>query len=118
MAKFYSKTHEWALIDGNVAAIGISEYAAKELGDVVYVELPETGQTVAAGGELTEVESVKAASPIYSPVAGKIIEVNAALEDAPETLSSDPENAFICKIEMSAAPEGLMTEAEYLASLK
>lgn len=118
MAKLYLKSHEWAEINGNIAAVGISEYAAKELGDVVYVELPELGTEVEAGDELLELESVKAASPVYSPVSGKVVEVNQALEDAPETLSSAADATFICKIELSAPPEGLMSEEEYKASLE
>lgn len=117
MAKLYLKSHEWAEIDGNVAAIGISDYAAKELGDVVYVELPEIGAEVTAGDELLELESVKAASPVFSPVSGKVIEVNGELEDAPEKLSAAADATFICKIELSASPEGLLTEEEYRKTL-
>ena len=118
MAKLYLKSHEWAEIDGNIAKIGISEYAAKELGDVVYVELPEVGAEVKAGDELLELESVKAASPVFSPVSGTVIAVNTALEDAPETLSEAADSTYICKIELSAAPEGLLSEEEYKATLK
>ena len=117
MLKLYSKSHEWAKIEGNVAEIGISDFAAKELGDVVYVELPEVGKSVNAGDELLELESVKAASPVFSPVSGTVTEVNSELEDEPEKLSSDAEAVWICKIELSAHPAGLMDEAAYRASL-
>lgn len=109
----YSKTHEWANIDGNVAVVGISTFAADELGDVVYFSLPEEGQEIVAGEAFCEVESVKAVSPINAPVSGKIIEVNAELEDAPEKVNEDAMNAWICKVEVSDVPADLMDEAAY-----
>jgi len=87
--KFLS-THEWSLVEGNIATIGVSDHAQELLGDLVYVELPEQGSTVAAGDSVGVIESVKAASDTYAPLSGEIIEVNADLEDAPEKINNDP----------------------------
>jgi glycine cleavage system H protein len=87
--KFLS-THEWALVEGNIATIGVSDHAQELLGDLVYVELPEQGSTVAAGDSVGVIESVKAASDTYAPLSGEIIEVNDQLEDAPEQINNDP----------------------------
>jgi glycine cleavage system H protein len=87
----YTSEHEWIRIDGDIATIGISQYAQEQLGDVVYVELPETGRQVAPGDIMAVVESVKAASEVYAPVAGEVVEVNAALVDAPEKINQDAE---------------------------
>jgi len=87
--KFLS-THEWALVEGNIATIGVSDHAQELLGDLVYVELPEQGSTVAAGDSVGVIESVKAASDTYAPLSGEIIEVNADLEDAPDQINNDP----------------------------
>lgn len=109
----YAKTHEWADVDSNnVATVGISKFAADELGDVVYMSLPEVGASVTAGESMCEVESVKAVSEINAPVTGKVIEVNTALEDTPELINEDAMSAWICKIEATDVPD-LMTEAEY-----
>ncbi len=89
----YTSEHEWIRMDGDIATIGISQYAQEQLGDVVYVELPETGRRVKPGDDMAVVESVKAASEVYAPVAGEIIEVNAALGDAPEKINEDAEGA-------------------------
>jgi glycine cleavage system H protein len=98
----YSSDHEWIRRDGDVITIGITDYAQDSLGDVVFVEQPEVGQTVAASDTFTEVESTKSVSDIYAPVSGTITEVNAALEDQPELLNSDPYGeGWICRIEMS-----------------
>ncbi len=86
----YTKTHEWARIDGNKVTIGITDHAQHELTDIVYVELPEVGNEVQAGGELAIVESVKSTSDFYSPVTGKVVEVNTELESAPELMNGDP----------------------------
>mgnify|MGYP003296847242 CR=1 FL=1 len=85
----YAKTHEWADVDGAVATVGISKFAADELGDVVYFSLPEVGQEVVAGESMCEVESVKAVSEINAPVSGKVVEVNSDLEDSPEMVNED-----------------------------
>ncbi len=89
----YTSEHEWVRMDGDIATVGISQYAQEQLGDVVYVELPETGRKVAPGDDMAVVESVKAASEVYAPVAGVIVEVNAALADAPEKINQDAEGA-------------------------
>ena len=89
----YAKSHEWIKIEGGVAIVGISDHAQDSLGDITYVELPEVGASVDAEGEAGVVESVKAASDIYSPIGGEISEVNEALEDEPEVINSDPYNA-------------------------
>lgn len=86
----YSPSHEWSKVDGDVLTVGITDFAQEQLGDVVFVELPEIGAQVAAGGAVAVVESVKTASDIYAPASGEVLEVNSALEDAPETLNSDP----------------------------
>ena len=96
---FFSKDHEWIEVDGDVATIGISEFAADELGDVVFVELPEVGTTLSAGDKLAVVESVKAVSDVMAPVSVEITEVNTELEDAPDLLSQDAEgNGWIAKV--------------------
>jgi len=98
----YSSDHEWIRRDGDLITIGITDYAQDSLGDVVFVEQPEVGQTLAASDTFTEVESTKSVSDIYAPVSGTITEFNAALEDQPELLNSDPYGAgWICRIEMS-----------------
>ena len=86
----YTKDHEWIRAEGGDYTVGITSYAAEQLGDVTFVELPDTGGTVAQGGDVAAVESVKAASDIYAPVAGEILETNAALDEAPELLNEDP----------------------------
>ncbi|MBJ40243.1 MAG: glycine cleavage system protein H [Gammaproteobacteria bacterium] len=103
----YASTHEWARLesDGTVS-VGITDHAQEELGDVVYVELPEVGQAVIAGGEAGVVESVKAASDIYAPVGGEVIAINEVLEDAPETVNDSPyENGWFFRIQPSDVGE-------------
>ncbi len=112
----YTKTHEWVELEGKVATVGISEHAQNELGDVVYVELPEIGKEVKAGEALCSVESVKSASDVYSPVSGKIVKVNEALEDAPETINKAAESdGWIAKIEVPDSKnfDGLLDKAAY-----
>ena len=86
----YTEEHEWVRLDGEACVIGISDYAQEQLGDIVFVELPEVGKVVAQGDEAAVIESVKAASELYAPVAGEVIEVNAALSDDPSLVNSDP----------------------------
>lgn len=117
MSLYFTKSHEWADVDGDIAAVGITDYAAGELGDVVYVELPEVGSAVQAGGKLCEVESVKAASEIFSPVSGVVTEVNTALEDAPELINANAMTAWICKIKIDGLNAELMDETAYKAGL-
>lgn len=118
MTKLFTKDHEWLEIAGDVATVGITDYAQAQLGDVVFVELPEIGRQVAQGGEAAVVESVKAASDVFSPVSGEIVEVNAGLADAPQTVNEDPEaGAWFFKIRLADKAETaeLMDEAAYKA---
>lgn len=114
MNLYYAESHEWAEVDGKVATVGISDHAQHELGDIVFIELPEVGNKVIAGKVLCEVESVKAVSEIYSPVSGTITEINEELNDAPEKINEDARANWICKIQFDKIPEGLLSEAEYL----
>ena len=112
----YAKSHEWAKMDGAVVVVGISDHAQQELGDITFVELPAVGDTVAAGGECGVIESVKAASDLYAPVAGEVVEVNTALEDAPELINQEPFGAgWIVKLKPTDAAEldALMSAEEY-----
>ncbi len=98
----YTKEHEWLRLEGNVGVIGISDFAQDQLGDVVFVELPKVGSTVAAGKQFGTVESVKTVSDLYSPVSGKVVEVNTALEDKPELVNSEPYGGgWMVKVELS-----------------
>jgi len=112
----YSKEHEWVRTEGETATIGITSFAADELGDVVFVELPEVGATMAQFGTFGVVESVKAVSDLYAPVSGEVLEVNDALRESPELLNSDPYGeGWIAKVELSDAGEldSLMDAAAY-----
>lgn len=118
---FYTKEHEWAKVDGDTVAVGITAHAAEQLGDITFVELPEIGKDVEANGELAVVESIKAASDIYAPVGGTVSEINADLDDAPEKINSDPYGeGWICKISNvdSAEIEKLMSAEEYKSFLE
>ena len=112
---YYAKEHEWIKVDGNTAYIGITDYAQNSLGDVVFVELPEEDDQVEAGGELSAIESVKAASDIISPVTGTIVLVNDELEDSPEAINEDPYENWIAKIELEDESElhKLLNAQEY-----
>ncbi len=117
----YSKDHEYVRIEGDVAVVGISDYAQSQLGDVVFVELPEVGKAVSQGKEAAVVESVKAASEVYAPVSGEVVEVNDALEAAPATVNEDAEGAgWFVKLRLSNPSEldGLMTAEAYAEFLK
>jgi glycine cleavage system H protein len=121
MAKRYTKEHEWVSVEGTLATVGISEHAAHELGDITFVDLPQIGKSVKQFDTLAGIESVKAASDIYSPVSGKVVEVNQKLEDAPEVVNESAEGAgWICKLEVSDAAEvnSLMDEAAYAGFVK
>jgi glycine cleavage system H protein len=116
----YSSDHEWVAVDGTRARIGITDYAQEALGDVVYVQLPKVGTTVAAGDSFSEVESTKSVSDVYAPVSGTVVAVNDALDSGPEALNSDPYGTgWICEIEMSnsADAEGLLDAVGYQALL-
>ena len=114
----YSKEHEWVRMDGSRATIGITGYAADELGDVVFVELPEVGATLTQFGIFGVVESVKAVSDLYAPISGEVVEVNEALRDAPELLNADAYGeGWIAKVELTDTDQldGLMDAAAYTA---
>jgi glycine cleavage system H protein len=117
----YTKDHEWARLEGDVATVGISHYAQEQLGDVVYVELPEIGKKLAKGAEAAVVESVKAASEIFAPLAGEVIEVNGALADAPATVNEAPESdGWFLKLKVANPSDfdALMDAAAYKAFLE
>ena len=101
----YTEGHEWVRVEGNVGYVGISDHAQHELGDIVYVELPELDTEIEAKEEATNIESVKAAAPVYSPVSGKIIKINEDLEDNSELMNSDAYGAYIFAVEMSDPSE-------------
>lgn len=112
----YTKNHEWARVEGSVATFGITDFAQEQLGDIVFVDLPEEGAAVTRNGKLGVVESVKAASDIYAPLSGKIIDRNTALEGAPETINKDAYGGgWIARVELTdpAETEDLMDAAAY-----
>jgi len=109
----YSRDHEWMKIEDGVAVIGISDFAQSELGDVVFVNLPEVGDEVTAGKPFGDVESVKAVSDLLSPVSGKVCAINEELLDAPEKLNTDPYGAWMIKVEDLGDTEELLDAAEY-----
>jgi len=116
----FTKDHEWVELDGDIATIGITAYAAEQLGDVVFVETPEVGKTIATGDGMAVVESVKAASDVYAPVAGEVVAANGALSDAPETVNQEPEGAgWFAKVKVKDPAEvaALMDRAAYEAYL-
>ncbi|HTK36573.1 MAG TPA: glycine cleavage system protein GcvH [Caulobacteraceae bacterium] len=114
----FTKDHEWIAVDGEIATVGITAFAAEQLGDVVYVELPDLGRTVSTGEGFAVVESVKAASDIYAPVSGVVTGVNEALASAPETVNAEPEGAgWFAKLKLTdpADLDGLMDRTAYEA---
>jgi glycine cleavage system H protein len=116
MSLFFTKDHEWIRVDGDVATVGISDHAQEALGDIVFAEVPEAGRTLAKGGDAAVVESVKAASDVYAPVGGEVIEGNPALADDPALINRDPEGEgwfFKLKLANAAELDGLMDEAAY-----
>jgi glycine cleavage system H protein len=121
MTTYYTKDHEWIRVDGDTGTVGITAYAAGQLGDVVYVELPETGAKFARGDDFAVVESVKAASDVYAPVSGAVLEVNSALTEAPEKVSEAAESeAWFVRVKLADTGElsELMDEAAYAAFCK
>jgi glycine cleavage system H protein len=117
----FTDQHEWVRLDGDEATVGITKYAADQLGDVVYVELPAQGRKVGAGGEAAVVESVKAASEVYAPVSGEVTASNAALSDDPAKVNADPQGDgwfFKLKIADKAEFAKLMTDAQYAEFVK
>ncbi|MBQ8837701.1 MAG: glycine cleavage system protein GcvH [Bacteroidales bacterium] len=114
---YYSESHEWVKVDGDVAVIGITDFAQHSMGALSYVDMPEVEDELSVGEEFGAVESVKAASDLYAPVSGTVVEINEALEDAPELLNQDPYANWIIKVEMSDESEldELMDAAAYEA---
>lgn len=117
---YFTQDHEWLSVDGDTATVGITDHAQEQLGDLVYVELPDTGKTVARGDDAVVVESVKAASDVYAPVSGEIIETNQSVSDDPNLVNSDAQSkGWLFKMKLSDKGEldGLMDEAAYKASV-
>ena len=118
MSRYFTEDHEWIDVDGDIGTVGISDYAQGQLGDIVFVETPEAGRELKKGDEAAVVESVKAASDIYSPVGGTVIEGNAKLADEPDLVNGDPEgDGWFFRLTISDASEldGLMDESAYAA---
>ena len=116
MSLYFTREHEWIRVEGDTATVGISDHAQQALGDIVFAEVPEAGRRVAKGQEAGVVESVKAASDVYAPVGGEVIEGNSALADDPALINRDPEGEgwfFKLKLDDSGEVEGLMDEAAY-----
>jgi len=112
----YHKEHDWARIEGDVATLGVTDYAQESLGDIVYIELPEVGAEVSAGASYAEIESVKAVSDVFAPVSGTVIEANEEVVDAPELINESPyEDGWLIKIKLSDPSEAddLMSADEY-----
>ena len=109
----YTKDHEWVKIDGNTAKVGITDYAQKALGDVVYLELPEVGRTFKKGDVFGTIESVKAVSELYSPVDGEVTEVHSALVQNPETVNKDPHGSWMIVMKVSGGQDDLLDAAAY-----
>jgi len=116
MSLYFTKEHEWIRVEGDTATVGISNHAQEALGDIVFAEVPEAGRALAKGQEAAVVESVKAASDVYSPVGGEVIEGNQAIADDPSLINSDPEGEgwfFKLRLTDAGQVEGLMDEASY-----
>lgn len=114
----YTKTHEWVRLEGDIATIGITDFAQSELGDIVYVDLPTVGRALQNDDTLGSIESVKTVSDVYSPIAGEVVEVNQSLGAQSELINSDPYGSgWIAKIRLSQEAQGLMDPATYKASL-
>ena len=118
--RVYSNEHEWVIVDGGIATIGISSFAQDQLGEVVYVDLPDVGDELVSGDTFGEIESVKSVSELFAPVTGEIVEVNDALSDSPETVNQDPHGeGWMVKVKLDDPSEvdGLMSAEEYDAFL-
>jgi glycine cleavage system H protein len=110
----YAKSHEWMLLEGDTATVGITDYAQESLGDIVFVELPKVGQEFEAGATFGSVESVKAVSDLYTPIGGTVTAVNSALNDAPETINKAANETWIIRLKAKGSPaEGLLSADEY-----
>jgi glycine cleavage system H protein len=118
---YFTKNHEWAKVEDNIAAVGITEYAASQLGDVVFIDLPQKSKECKKNETLAEIESVKAASDIYAPLSGKVVEINSKLDNSPETINNSPESeGWIAKIELTNSDEiqSLMDKEQYQQHLE
>jgi glycine cleavage system H protein len=116
MSLYFTKEHEWVRVDGDTATVGISDHAQEQLGDIVFAEVPETGKRLSKGQEAAVVESVKAASDVYSPVSGEVVDGNSKVADDPSIVNSDPEGEgwfFKLKLNNPGELDGLMDEAAY-----
>jgi glycine cleavage system H protein len=112
----YTAEHEWIAVDGEVATVGITDFAADKLGDIVFVELPEVGGEVTGGTVVGEIESTKSVGELYAPVDGEVVEVNSAVVDDPSLVNSDPfGEGWLVKVRFSALPDGLLGRDEYTA---
>ena len=111
----YSESHEWVKVDGDIAVIGVSDFAQAEMGDITYVDMPDVDEEVTKDEDFGALESVKASSELFAPVSGTVVEVNSALEDAPEQINEDAYGSWIIKVQMSDKSEldGLMDAAAY-----
>ena len=111
----YTKEHEWIRVDGNVGTIGITDFAQQQLGDVVYVELPDVGSTITAGQVFGTIESVKAVSELFAPVTGEVVETNSSLKDRPDHVNSKPHETWMVKVKLASTGEvsSLMDAAAY-----
>ena len=121
MSLYFTREHEWIRVEGNTATIGISDHAQEQLGDIVFAEVPEAGKHVSKGQEAAVVESVKAASDVYAPVSGEVVEGNQAVADDPALINSDPEGEgwfFKLKLDNPGELDGLMDEAAYRVWIK
>ena len=115
----YTKDHEWIRISGDTAEIGITDYAQQQLGDVVFVDLPDPGKTITAGESFGSIESVKAVSDLFAPMSGEVVEVNPALKEHPEAVNSDPHSTWMVRVKLAdlAAVDDLLDSAKYEALL-
>jgi glycine cleavage system H protein len=115
----YTKDHEWIRLSGDTAEIGITDFAQQQLGDVVYVDLPEVGRQIAAGESFGSIESVKAVSELFAPMSGEVIAVNPALKDKPESVNSDPHATWMVKVRLSdpASAASLLDSRQYEAAI-
>jgi glycine cleavage system H protein len=119
--KKYSKDHEWVTVENDIAVVGVTNYAQESLGDIVFIELPEIGKIVKAGDQVGVIESVKAASELYSPISGKIIEINNRLQDEPQLINTNPENTgwfMKIKLENNNEVKELMNFNQYKEIIK
>ncbi len=114
----YTAEHEWVAVDGDIATIGITDHAADQLGDIVYVDLPKVGSSIAAGAVVGEIESTKSVGELYAPVDGEVVEINEAVVADPGTVNSAPfDEGWLIRVRVSGAPASLLTADEYAASI-